>query len=145
MAYSFNFQFLTVEMRVQTYNLKRVCLMFNLIFFLSNFFHFLTHLRLMFTPYRNLSIDLQCILTTLSFNWLKYLKMRFKYIYITPTTWKLPILVVFCLPVFSGIWTKYGDLQTKYPYSDQMRENKYQKKKTLILYTRPSVQNSDEN
>ena len=42
------------------------------------------------------------------------------------TTWKVSVFGVFC-SVFSPIWTEQGDLQSKFPYSDQMRGNVDQK------------------
>ena len=42
--------------------------------------------------------------------------------------------------VLSRIWTEYGDLLSKYPYSVQIRENKDQKKLRIwTLFTSPQV------
>ena len=42
--------------------------------------------------------------------------------------------------VLSRIWTEYGDLLSKYPYSVQIRENKDQKKLRIwTLFQSPQV------
>ena len=60
-----------------------------------------------------------------------------RYVFVTESRYKKCPYSKFFWSVFSRIWTEYGDLQVKSPYSVWMRENADQKNSKCELFSRP--------